>query len=115
MVFEAVDKPNPAPVQLNIPINQTKTALDVLLDAKNQQRYNLKYKVDRKYGGYVKSVCDVESNSASHDYWMFYVNEKQLTVGVSSYYVKPNDTLRMQYMHVNPDSFCKISVDQNFS
>lgn len=104
MVFEAVDKPKLAPFQLNLPLNQRKTAFDVLLDAKNQPCYNFKYQVYPKYGVYVTSICDVENNSASHNYWMFYISEEELTVGVSSYYIKPNDIIRMQNMHVNPDS-----------
>ena len=99
VVFVAIDKRGPAPVSLSFPVNQKKTAFDVLAAAENYPCYNFEYKNYTGLGAFITSMCNVENNSST--YWMFYVNDQLANVGVSNYIVQPNDVIEMKYMDVN--------------
>ena len=99
--FDAIDKQDPAPLNLSFPINANKTAFDVLLAAQRQTCYNFKYARDPKFGVFITSICGVSNENTLHNYWMFYVNGERAQVGVSSYQISPNDMIQMRYLHMN--------------
>ena len=104
VVFDVTNKPDPSPVHLRFQKNESKTAFDILLAAQNRPCYNMNYTIHSKYGAFITSICGVKNNNTANYYWMFFVNGKLAPVGVSSYDVKPNDIIKMQYMYVNPVS-----------
>ena len=104
VVFDVSNKPDPSPVHLTFRKNESKTAFDILLAAQNRPCYNLNYTIHSKYGAFITSICGVKNNNTANYYWMFFVNGKLSPVGVSSYDLKPNDVIKMQYMYVDPGS-----------
>ena len=100
VVFVAIDKPDPPPVNLSFPVNQEETAFDVLVAAQNCPCYNFEYKNYTGYGAFITSMCNVANDEINSNYWMFYVNGQEASVGVSNYTVQPNDELEMRYMNV---------------
>ena len=90
--------PNPAPVNVTFD-SMGKTAFSVLDAAKDKTCYNFTYSLGPEYGAFIKSMCDVENDSAENNYWSFYVNGVKQDVGVTCYTVKPNDVIEMRYEH----------------
>ena len=56
VVFVAIDKPDPVPVSLSFPVNQKKTAFDVLAAAENYPCYNFEYKNYTGLGAFITSM-----------------------------------------------------------
>lgn len=46
-----------------------------------------------KENAFITSIDDRVATSENREFWAFYVNGKQATVGAGSYYVKNNDTI----------------------
>lgn len=92
-----MSKSYPSPVTLNLPFNQSQAAFDILLKAPTNQCYNIEYETNPIYGKYVTSICGVKNNKTSS--WVFYINNKKASVGVSFYRIKPNDVIEFRYMN----------------
>lgn len=101
VIFDAINKKNPDPVYMDYPSNENKTAFDILRAAQSHPCFNFNYTVNPPHGAYITSICGISQNSTAHYYWIFYVNNKEASVGVSTYLIKPNDVLEMRYMHQN--------------
>ena len=101
VVFVAIDNPDHVPVKLKFPVYQQVTAFDVLVAAQKYPCYNFEYKNYTGYVAFITSMCNVANDEINSNYWLFYVNGQEASVGVSLYIVKPNDVLVMKYMHVN--------------
>ena len=101
VLFDAIDKQNPDPVYMDYPSNENKTAFDILRAVQSHPCFNFNYTVYPTYGAYITSICNVSQNATAQYYWKFYVNDKEASVGVSSYLIKANDMIEMRYMHQN--------------
>lgn len=47
----------------------------------------------KKENAYVTTIDGREAFSAKKEFWAFYINGKQATIGAGSYFVKNNDTI----------------------
>ena len=99
VVFALPDKNATKPFYINYPKNENKTAFDVLLAAQSHPCYNFNYTEIPVYGAYITSICGVSNRFATHTYWMFFVNGKEESLGISSYLVKPNDVVELRYLN----------------
>ena len=96
MKFEAINKPDPAPLQLTFDdwyyaINAFK-----LGNTNTTPCYNFKYTTS-DFGAFITEVCDVKNNYTASLNWMFLVNGVESPVGVSCYKVQDNDNLTLVY------------------
>ena len=104
VTFKTIMATDPPPVSINFPASETKTAFDVLVAAQKYPCYEFTYKNYPQLGAIITSICGIEKNSITNNYWLLFVNDKDASVGVSSYRIKPNDVLEMRYMYVDLNS-----------
>ncbi len=71
----------------NYQIPQGKTALELL------EKTSVIITNGKGKDAFVESITKVKADSLKKEYWAFYVNGQQATVGAGSYYLKPNDNI----------------------
>ena len=95
VTFPDINKPSPAPV--NVSIQNGSTALDALKAAsKIDDCYKFTSRLTA-WGQYITTVCKMKRDHSKKTYWMFYVDGKQVKVGVDSYVPKPNECVELRY------------------
>jgi hypothetical protein len=86
-VFEQVAGESNTPTFNAIKIESGKTALDLL-----SQTHQIKTKGEKE-NAFITTVDNRTANDARHEFWAFYVNGKQASVGAGSYHLQPGDKI----------------------
>ncbi len=98
--MDSINKQNPT--AQTVSVSSAASAFDVLKAASQVQNcYKFRYKNYSGLGAYITSICGVQQNHEERMYWMFYVNGKKASVGVSSFFPKAGDVITMKYEKVN--------------
>ena len=74
---------------------------DLMKDLKNQGKIDF---VGENYSGigfFVEEINGVKNDSRTLKYWIYYVNGKSASMGVSSYQIKANDIIEWKYEKSN--------------
>jgi len=80
---------------INLPVN--KTAYDLMLALQARGDIYFKGKNSAGLGFFVEEINGVRNNSFKNKFWLYYINGKSASVGVSYYILKPKDLISWRY------------------
>lgn len=73
------------------------SAYDLMNVLSAQSKLQFKTKLYAGLGQFVEEINGRKNNAQTGEYWIFYVNGQAAAVGISNYFLKPNDIITWKY------------------
>lgn len=83
--------------QYNINLPADKTVYDLMLALQARGDIEFKGKNSAGLGFFVEEINGIRNNSFKNRFWLYYINGRSASVGVSYYILKPKDSISWRY------------------
>lgn len=80
---------------INLPAG--KTVYDLMLALKNRGAFDFQGKASAGLGFFVEEINGVKNNPLKNKFWLYYVNGKTASVGISNYVLTAKDVISWRY------------------
>jgi len=82
-------------VKLETAIDEKNTVYDFMVKLEKEEKINFKDKIYSGMGKLIEEINGVKNSGEKN--WIYYVNDKKATIGVSNYQIKPGDVVSWKY------------------
>jgi len=83
--------------QYQMEVTSSSTVYDLMVNLKNKGDVNFTANNYTGMGELIEEINGIKGDTKTNTYWIYYINGKSATEGISSYIVKPNDVITWKY------------------